>query len=263
MRGALVSALVLAAALPLAFRAGAGYERERSTHFLLLHDVEFETRTGRGGSGRFERGVLQSLEESHRALDALLAIAPRRRVDVVVHDPGRFDRDLAWRFRFPSAGFYGERIHVRGSHEVDAGLEAVLAHELVHAAVDEQAPSRVVPGWVNEGLAMWFEARRAGKRRLSPGERSALYEAAARGGWIGLDRLSTPSFAAFGRGEAHRAYLQSYALIAHLVERRGERALRDFVRRVLRTGDPGSALRRAARMEPAELDRSLRQSLGG
>ncbi len=260
MRAALVSIFALAAALAAA-PAAADFERERSTHFLLLYDVEFDTRTGRGGSGRFERGVLQSLEASHRTLDALLGIAPRRRVDVVVHDPGRFDRDFAWRFRFPSAGFYGERIHIRGSATVSAALETVLAHELVHAAVDERAPSLVVPGWVNEGLATWFEARRAGKGRMSPSERNALAEVDARGGWIAIERLATPSFAAFGPGEASRAYLQSYALIEHLVERRGERALRDFVRRVLRTGDARTALRRAGRMEPAELDRSLRESL--
>lgn len=260
MRGALVSTFALVAVL-VAAPARADFERERSTHFLLLYDVEFDTRTGRAGSGRFERGVLQSLEASHRALDALLGIAPRRRVDVVVHDPGRFDRELAWRFRFPSAGFYGERIHVRGSATLSAALETVLAHELVHAAVDERAPSRVVPGWVNEGLATWFEARRAGKRRMSPQERRSLAEADARGGWIALDRLATPSFASFGPGEAYGAYLQSYALIEHLVERRGERALREFVRRVLRTGDPTTALRRSVRMDPAELDRSLRDSL--
>lgn len=238
------------------------FERERSTHFLLLYDVEFESRTGRGGSARFERAVLQSLEASHRALDDLLGVAPRRRIDVVVHDPARFDRDLAWRFRFPSAGFYGERIHVRGGAQLDAGLEAVLAHELVHATFDQVAPSLRLPGWFNEGIAMWFEGQRLGKRGLGAHERRVLIDAGRHGVWLDLDALSTPSFARFDTSNATRAYLQSYAMVEHLVERRGERALRDWVRRSLRSGDTSRALRRAADLAPAELDRSLRTSLG-
>lgn len=238
------------------------FERGRSTHFLLLYDVEFEHRTGRAGSARFERRVLQSLEDSYRALDQLLGIAPRRRIDVVVHDAGRFDRELAWRFRFPSAGFFGERVHVRGMPRFDTRLETVLAHELVHAALDQQAPSLRLPGWVNEGIATWFEGYRVGKRRLSPYERGVLTAAGRRGAWLDLARLSTPTFGSFDSAEAQRAYLQSYAMVDHLVARRGERTLRDWVRRLLRTGDAENALRRVARFDADELDRSLRHSLG-
>lgn len=261
MRGlALIAAIWLLPQLAGAERGG--FERERSTHFLLLYDVEFEGRTGRDGSARFERAVLQSLEASYRGLDDLLGVAPRRRIDVVVHDPGRFDRDLAWRFRFPSAGFYGERIHVRGGGRVDGRLEAVLAHELVHAAFDRAAPSLQLPGWFNEGVAMWFEARRYGKRGFSVYERSTLIGAGRHGAWLGLEELSTPSFARFDQSHATRAYLQSYGMVEHLVERRGDRALREWVRRTLRTGDASSALHRATGLDPAELDDSLRASLG-
>lgn len=257
---ALVAAVWL---LPqMAAAAGGAFERERSTHFLLLYDVEFEGRTGRDGSARFERAVLQSLEASYRGLDDLLGVSPRRRIDVVVHDRRRFDRDLAWRFRFPSAGFYAERIHVRGGGRVDSRLEAVLAHELVHAAFDQAAPSLQLPGWFNEGIARWFEARRHGKRGFSVYERSALIGAGRHGAWLDLEALSTPSFARFDQSHAARAYLQSYGMVEHLVERRGERALREWIRRSLRSGDTSSALHRAAGLEPAELERSLRASLG-
>ncbi len=240
----------------------AEFERERSTHFLLLYDLDFEYRTGLDGAGRFEREVLLSLEASHRALDQLLGLTPRRRFEVVIHDAGRFDRDFGWRFRFPSAGFYGERIHVRGASQVGPRLEATLAHELVHAAFDQEAPSLRLPGWVNEGIATWFEGRRVGKRGLGPYERRALAASGSRGGWLDLAQLSTPTFGGFGPARAQTAYLQSYALVEHLVERRGERALREFVARLLRSGDAERSLRRAAKLDPDELDRSLRRSLG-
>lgn len=238
------------------------FERDRSQHFLLLHDLDFERRTGRQGSGHFERGVLESLEGSYRRLDTLLGIAPRRRIDVIVHDRERFDRDFAGRFRFPSAGFFADRIHIRGSSALDAGLESVLAHELVHAALFQQAPSLRLPAWMNEGIAMWFEARRIGKTRLSQAEQGHLVAAAREGRWLGLGALSTPSFSHFGSAQARLAYLQAYALVDHLGSRRGERVLRDWVRRSLRSGDPQRSLERASGLSLEALEASLRRSLG-
>ena len=141
-------------------------------------------------------------------------------------------------------------------------LEATLAHELVHAAFDQEAPSLVLPGWVNEGIATWFEARRAGKRGPDPYERGALAAAARRGAWLDLAELSTPTFGAFGPARAQTAYLQSYAMVAHLVDRRGDRALREWIARLLRSGDAARSLQRAANFDPEALDRSLRAALG-
>ena len=202
-RFAALAAIAIASYAAPSLADAGSFERGRSTHFLLLYDLEFEHRTGSSGSSRFERQVLESLELSYRALDQLLGIAPRRRVDVVVHDASRFDRELAWRFRFPSAGFYGQRIHVRGTPQVNLQLEAVLAHELVHAALDQEAPSLSLPGWINEGVATWFESQRIGKRGLNSYERSMLIAASRQGGWLDLARLSTPTFASFHAGEAH------------------------------------------------------------
>ncbi len=241
---------------------GDDFERGRSTHFLLLHDLEFENRTGRRGSGHFERGVLDSLETSYRALDASLGLAPRRRIDVVVHDPARFDLEYARHFRFPSAGFFADRIHIRGTPRIDLALEAVLAHELVHAALDQEAPSLALPAWMNEGIATWFEARRVGKTRMAPTERSTLSSRAANGAWLPWSVLAAPTFSGLDVYRARQAYLQSYALVDHLVVRRGERALRDWVRRTLRTGDPTRSLERASGLDPVELEESLLRSLG-
>ncbi len=257
-------ALAILALGPAPAVSAAGYESfesRSSTHFLLLYDVPFEHRTGPEGAARFERDVLRSLEDAHRELTRRLDLTPRREIDVVIHNPSNFDRAVAGRVRFPTAGFYRERIHVRGDGRMTPFMEAVLAHELVHAVLDQLAPSAGIPAWVHEGLASWFEARFAGRRGLSPDEWRALGAAAAGGRWLGLDRLRVASFQGLRPVSASRAYRQSQALFEHLEDRRGERALREFANRLVRTGDAERSLERTAGMDLDELDRSLRGTL--
>ena len=271
MRSRLLAALLSAAftAASAAAPAAAGdaaaasrfFSRSRTSHFLLRYDIAFEHRTGRDGSARFERELLRSLEASRRQLDKLLGLVPRHRIVVTVHDPVRFDRAFAPLFRFPSAGFFHEQIHVRGARRVTPRLARVLAHELVHAAFAQRLPSLTLPAWLNEGVAVWFEERSHGKRRLSALERGALIGAFERGAWLPLETLSKPSFAALSPARAELAYLQSYAMIVHLVARRGERALRAWIRRLPHSLDVARSFARETGLEIAELERSLRESL--
>ena len=239
------------------------FESRGSTHFRLYYNIAFEQRTGPTGSARFERDVLDSLEAAHRELRDWLDLAPRRRVDVVIHDPQSYDRSVAGRVRFASAGFYAGRVHVRGGNRMTPALEAVLAHELVHAALDQLAPAAAIPGWANEGLASWFEARIAGRGGLYAGEVRALRVAAGNGAWLPPERLRVGSFASFGPDFALLAYLQSQALIEHLGARRGNGAVREFAARLVRSGDSERALERTVGMGLTELDRSLRDALRG
>lgn len=248
--------LVSLAVSPAAGERGA-VARERTTHFVLHYDAPSTTQLG------FERWVLESLEASHRSLDQLLGMKPRGRIAVAIHEPGDFDRRAGVRGS-PStrARFDGEQIHVRRGVALDAKLEAALAHELVGAAFHQTAPPDVLPGWFREGLALWFEGRRLGKRQMSPLERSALVAIARRGAWLGPETLSVPSFDLLEPGVAYGARLQSYALVEHLVERRGERVLHAWMRESLRSGEVGVALGRSAGFDLAALDHSLRDSLG-
>jgi len=254
----MATALVCLSAPP---GAGESFERRGSPHFRLYYNVAFDQRTGPSGSARFERDVLASLEAAYQGLDGWLGLAPRRRIDVVIHEPESYDRSVAGRVRFASAGFYADRVHVRGGAEVTPTLEAVLAHELVHAALDQISPSATLPGWANEGLASWFEARVTGERGLDGGKARLLRAAAGNGAWLAPERLSAPSFAYFDPSAALLAYLQSQALIEHLEARRGRDAVREFANRLLRTGDSERALERTVGMNLAELDRSLRDAL--
>ena len=206
------------------------------------------------GSRRFEQGVLDVLERGYEQLDDSLGLRPSRKLEVVVYDPAIFDRQFGARFRFAAAGFYAGVIRIRGATQVTTGLVRVLNHELLHAALDAEAPSTVFPGWLNEGLAEWFEARTVGKRHLSGPEMDALERGRRDGRLVSLASLSTPSFGNLGPGAASFAYLQSYGMVDFLARQYGERKLREFTQSLVRSRDLHRSLSRVYRADLASLE---------
>jgi hypothetical protein len=258
--------VALAPLAPLVSRAadrGADgrYDERRSSHFVLLQDVDLDRRSGRGGSRRFELDVLAVLESAHHDLDARLGLELVRPVQVVVHDPGVFDARFASLFRFPAGGFYGGSIQVRGDAQVTWVLERTLRHELLHAALDQTSRSLVLPGWINEGTAEWFEQRGLGKRQPTPAEYAALRQAAASGALPSVAQLSVGAFGHLPPDRAGLAYLESYALVVLLVRERGEDRYARFLRDVIRLRNVDAALRRHYRMDSEDLEEALRGKL--
>jgi hypothetical protein len=224
--------------------------------------VAIDQTSGLRGSRRFEQLVLAELESGYDRLHALLGLEPPRPIDVMVYDPGIFDRQFAGRFRFAAAGFYHGVIRVRGDTVLGIGLSRVLHHELVHAALDAAMPSTALPAWLNEGLAEWFEARVSGKRHLTAREYAVLQRQLAQGGLFSLAQLSAPSFSGFSAEAAGLAYLQSYAMFEYLARLSGERALRELVEEVVRTRNLARAFERSFRASLAELEAGFLAQLG-
>ncbi|MCH2186658.1 hypothetical protein MK280_12385 [Myxococcota bacterium] len=246
--------LALPLVLGLAFSAEAldqgadgEFEKRTSSHFILYQDVDIDETSGLRGSRRFEQDVLNVLEAAYRSADQKLGLRPDGPLTVIVYDPEVFDQTFAGQFRFPVAGFYGGRVHIRGDTVVTDRLAAVLHHEYVHAAFDEENGRHVLPAWLNEGVAEWFEARSLGLRSVPSHQRRRLRVAAARGRLYELDALSFPSFGHLGPEGASLAYLQSWSFIDELVRRRGERGLREWLRDIVRRGDIDRATRRVYR----------------
>jgi hypothetical protein len=247
-------------------RADAGadghFERRESFHFTLYQDVDIDEYGGFNGSRRFEQEILKQLENAFDRLDRILDLRPERKLDVHIWDPAIFDQRFAGLFRFPAAGFYGGSVHVRGATVVTPGLIRVLHHELVHAAFDAAAPRLVLPSWMNEGIAEWFEARAMGKRSLSGAERSLLAAAARRGELFSLQELSVQSLAGFSPNAAALAYLESYGFIAHLADSYGEKKLVQFWSELLRSRSLERASRRAFSRDLDDLEADYFKTLG-
>ncbi len=234
--------------------ADGNFDKRTSAHFVLLQDVAIDQSGGFRGSRRFEQGVLDVLERGYDQLDDSLGLRPPRKIDVVIYDAAVFDRQFAGRFRFAAAGFYSGVIRIRGATQVHTGLVRVLNHELLHAALDAEAPSVVFPGWLNEGLAEWFEARMVGKRHLNAGEIGALEWGRRDGRLFSLASLSAPSFGNLGPDAAGIAYLQSYGMVEFLARQYGERKLREFCQSLVSTRDLNRSLLRVYRSDLASLE---------
>jgi hypothetical protein len=243
--------------------ADGDFERRESSHFVLYQDVDIDRRSGFHGSRRFEARLLAVLEEAYDELGDTLGLRPPRRLEVRVYDPALFDAQFAGRFRFTAAGFYNGTIYIRGGTQVDARMMGTLYHELVHAAFDAVAPSLVLPAWLNEGLAEWFEARAVGKRGLSGREDAALATVGGQGGLFSLWQLSDSSFASFEPKSAHLAYLQSYAFVEYLSRRHGDDSLRRLCDALIRKRNLERAFKVTYRAELADLEERFRSEYAG
>ncbi len=243
-------------------RGADGDFRERSSsHFLLEQDVAIERYSGARGSRAFELEVLQVLEQAYDRVGRVLGLHARDRFRVRIYDAGVFDEAFQPLFGFRAAGFYDGVIHVRGHTQLDGRLLRTLHHEYAHAAVDAAGGRGMLPGWLNEGLAEYFEHLAVGTRGLDPGAATVLVDARDSGGWIPLGSLSSPSFSHLEGDSATLAYLESYALVAHLALRHGEDSLGELLERLLSTGDLDRALQRTYRGSLAELEAALLRSL--
>ncbi|MCP4037987.1 MAG: hypothetical protein GY733_13685, partial [bacterium] len=64
------------------------YEQRSSSHFSLYQDVDIDRSSGFYGSRRFERQVLEVLENALHNLEGAIGLRPRDKIIVTVHDPG-------------------------------------------------------------------------------------------------------------------------------------------------------------------------------
>lgn len=233
------------------------FEDRKSAHFILYQDVAFDQHSGLYGSDRFEREVLKVLEEVYDLVLKDLGWRPLRRVTVVIYDDEVFEEKFAGLFRFSAAGFYEGVIRIRGRTRVDDRLTMVLYHEYLHAALDAEAGSRHVPGWLNEGLAEYFEHEAVGIDALRPRERAVLKQAIGNASWIPLQELSSPSFSQLSAEQAGLAYLEAYAMVRYITDHYGKRSLKAVLRDLLRSGDLDRALKRNLSRKLDELEASL------
>jgi stage II sporulation protein D len=109
----------------------------------------------------------------------------------------------------------GRRIHLQPAAVLRAkgALDATLTHELDHAFIESRASSGTTPLWFREGLAAFLEAGRGTGAPRVPADADLRQTADA-------DR-------------ARRAYAQAQAQVGALVQRYGETAVLDWVKRGL------------------------------
>jgi tetratricopeptide (TPR) repeat protein len=152
--------------------------------------------------------VSTSLESAYARIGKSLSYPPET-VTAVLYTGQQF-RDITKSPSWAAAAYDGRiRIPVRGALNTPSELDRVVTHEYVHAVIHQLYPR--VPGWLNEGLATYFE----------PGDHAWLM-ARLRGadGMIPLAQL-TESFHTMDGADAAVAYAESYVGAQVLVARLG------------------------------------------
>jgi len=187
--------------------------RESSQHFDLAYDGDRSEILH--GSHR----ILEELENAYGDLalwfDEPPAEGADARIPVVLYKREGFDA-LTGLGEWAGGAFDGTvRIPIGDLAREERALASVLRHELTHAFVLKSG-GRKVPGWLNEGIAQWFEPER---ERSLERARSTL----AGHELFTLEQLSG-SLANFKDStEVARAYAQSLLAVDRLATQYGER----------------------------------------
>jgi tetratricopeptide (TPR) repeat protein len=114
---------------------------------------------------------------------------------------------------------------IRVSLDPDGGLtdelSSVLAHELAHAFIRHSSADRA-PGWLHEGLALWWEGRRIPRYEI----RKDFHGRAP----FSLAEMEGNLAGRADRAAARLNYVQALAIVEFLVERHGSGAVACLVR---------------------------------
>lgn len=183
------------------------------------------------GEERLAWGALDTLEQAYFRVGRALDLHPTEQITVVIYTGEQYRQATGgpdW-----STGLFDGKIRIReGQLAADKGsLDDTLVHEYVHAAL-HTLPVKVPP-WFHEGLAQHFEAQRP-----TP----ALVR--GRTGVAPRQALDLP-FTQLPPDVVPAAYATAHAVIARMVERRGQWGLNQLIAELKGGRDFDDALRRA------------------
>lgn len=193
---------LLAPTVNITWDTGLAFERDRAAYEVLLRDIVIEAYT--------TQSKLFGLE------------LPK--VSIVIHTPASYTKAYGVG---SSAHYRRKAIHVKNGQRLGGRFISVMHHEMVHAFVDFQGTSRVVPTWLNEGLAEAAERVIRGSSELAPSERQSLMLQAKAG--------TLPELVKRGRLN-HQGYLLSWAAVQFIDSRGGPGTARRVVLAMVKDG---------------------------
>jgi tetratricopeptide (TPR) repeat protein len=209
------------------------FARRISDHFTVLFEGPPEQPTA--------ELALQILEAAYWRIGASVSSYPSEPVTVVLYSQEQF-RDITRSPQWAGGLFDGNiRVPVRGALERRDELQRVLTHEFTHALIWAVAP-RVVPTWLNEGLAVLFEGEHldwATRRLQSAHQRFALSD------------LHRP-FSNLNAEQAAVAYAESGLAVHALVERIGGGGVGGLLQELARGTEFDAAFQRFALISYAD-----------
>ncbi len=197
----------------------------------------------------YERRLVAMVREARARVAAELGLDPPSTLAVTVHTREGFEKA----FGADAAGNHAARlegttIHLNGGARQDDRMAGLLAHEMVHLALDARGTVAAIPLWVEEGLADRVSWSLRGQEAPSTGQRAELRQARDRG-----ELLPLPTGGRLSRLQ----YLASWAAVVVLEGRSGRDRLASAIRAAL-DGEPfDRALRRETGWTAADAEREF------
>lgn len=216
------------------------FQKSRNAHFSVLFEGPADE--------MFALRVVDLLEKAYARIGGALNAYPAERIVVVLSTRDQF-RDTT---RSPdwATGAYDGRIHVatRGALDDLAELENLLIHEFTHALVAKLG-GRLVPIWLNEGLATAMEAGGADYARAVLARTSTRLDLSTLHG----------SFAALAGQDVPLAYAQSTRAVQRIIELRGAAAVAALLKDLGRGTRFEIAFRNRMAMEYEDFEAMMRR----
>jgi hypothetical protein len=235
------SIAALAAALALA----AGTARAGGIEVSFDRELAFEW-----DRAHYEQLLREHVERAERDVTAWLGMERRRPLRVQVVTKERYERqfgtDAVWT---QGARYAGGAILVNGANRLGDGFGGLMAHEMVHAVLDDGGTAWALPSWLNEGLAMRVGYRRQGQEALTFSQINRLEDALEHKLLLPLPVRGPPS--AFG-------YEQAFAAVLFLEQKLGKEQLLRLVRRTLKERSFERALDAEQRWTVRDLEEGFR-----
>jgi len=186
------------------------FQQALSPHFTVLFEGPAEQ--------RLAARAIEGLEIAYWRIGTTLLTYPSAVLTVVLYTEEQF-HDITRSPSWAGGAFDGKiRVPMRGALDHPGELEKVLAHELTHALVKSLA-SHGVPTWLDEGLAVVFEAGELGWAEQSVRRAPAL---------IPLQELQN-GFVKLPQDQVLLAYAESGLVVQALLERGNALSVAQFI----------------------------------
>jgi tetratricopeptide (TPR) repeat protein len=215
------------------------YKEGESMHFLLRYHGE--------AAPQLAGEVLRTLEGHFRALETELNFTPPEGIGVVLYtEEAYFDitGSPAWVGAINDGRI---RVPVQGLSSMTPPLSRTLKHELVHSFLAQKTRDRC-PTWLHEGLAQWFEGKRADPELaawliVNVVNNRIPSLALMDGSWMGLQPATARSF-----------YISSLLVVEYLVQRFGMGDVERLLSRLPNEPTSEAAIKGVYRMDYRELE---------
>jgi tetratricopeptide (TPR) repeat protein len=208
----------------------------RGAHFRVLFEGPADE--------ALARRAVEMLEAAYWRVGSALTAYPPQTIDVILYTQQQF-QDLTRAPAWAGGSYNGQiRVPVRGALDRPALLERVLVHEFVHAVVD-MLGGRLVPQWLDEGLATYYQ----------PG---GMDEAAEVLALVSTRPRLTQLHASWGglpEAAARVAYAHSADAVARMIDLRGAPAVVALLGDLARGAAFESAFQQRLAMSYADFER--------